>query len=124
MGAIRSLIAAVVAFLAMAGLLAACGGGSSNPSNLPPPPSTGSATLTWTLPTQNTDGSPLTDLAGFRIMFGQSPTALDQSVTVNSPTATSYTVGNLDSGTWYFAIVAFDSLGGASAPTNLVTATI
>ena len=30
-------------------------------------PSTGSATLSWTAPTQNTDGSSLTNLAGFRI---------------------------------------------------------
>lgn len=118
------MIAAVVASLGMTGLLAACGGGSSTATSPPPPPTTGSATLTWTLPTQNTDGSALTDLAGFRIMFGQSPTALNQSVTVNSPTATSYTVDSLDSGTWYFAIVALDSLGDASAPTNLVTATI
>ena len=124
MGEIRSLIAAGAASLGVTGLLAACGGGSSNPSKSPSPPSVGTATLTWILPTQNTDGSALTDLAGFRIMFGKSPTALNQSVTVNSPAATSYTVESLDSGTWYFAIVAFDSLGGASVPTNLVTATI
>ena len=30
----------------------------------------GSATLSWTAPTQNTDGSPPTNLAGYRIYWG------------------------------------------------------
>ncbi len=34
--------------------------------------SPGTATLSWTPPTQNTDGSPLTDLAGYRVYWGTS----------------------------------------------------
>ena len=33
---------------------------------------TGTATLSWTAPTQNTDDSALTDLAGFRVYYGSS----------------------------------------------------
>ena len=33
-------------------------------------------TLTWTSPTENEDGSPLTDLAGYHVYVGRSPEAL------------------------------------------------
>jgi hypothetical protein len=83
----------------------------------PPPPVTGSAALTWTPPTLNTNGTALTNLTGYRILYGTSPTALTQSIQVSTPTATSHTVTGLASGTWHFAIVAVASTGEA-APTN------
>lgn len=46
---------------------------------------TGMATLSWAAPTTNTDGTPLTDLAGYTIEYGTSSGALDQSVTIASP---------------------------------------
>ena len=61
------------------------------------------ATVTWTAPTTNTDGSPLTDLAGYRVVYGRAADTLDQSAPVNNPGLTSYTVENLSQGTWYFA---------------------
>src|SRR4051812_2235406 len=69
-------------------------------------PSSGTATLSWTRPTNNTNGSPLRNLAGYRINYGASPDALKQSITVSDPAATSYTLEGLASGTWYFAISA------------------
>ena len=66
---------------------AAVGGGSTPPPSTPPtpPPATtlGSATLSWTAPQQNTDGSPLTDLAGFEIRYGQNESALDSNITIS-----------------------------------------
>ena len=34
----------------------------------------GSASLNWTAPTKNTDGTSLTDLAGYKVVFGSSAT--------------------------------------------------
>jgi hypothetical protein len=79
----------------------------------------GSATVNWTPPTENTDGSALTDLAGFRIAYGLSPNDLSQSVLVNNPGATSYTVSNLAVGRWYFAVYAVNSRGLESDISNI-----
>lgn len=87
-------------------------------------PTSGSASITWTIPTQNTDGTPLTDLAGFKVMYGTSPVELTQTVTVSDPTSTSYVLNNLSSGTWYFAVVSVNSAGVESSPTNVASKTI
>lgn len=47
-----------------------------------------------------------------------------ESVAITSATATSYTIQNLPSGTWYFAIVSVDSAGNESLPTNVISTTI
>ncbi len=80
--------------------------------------SNGSATLTWTAPTLNSDGSPLTNLAGFRIDYGTSATSLTQTITVSNPGLTSYVVENLVPGTWYFTLSAYNSAGVASTPSG------
>jgi len=66
----------------------------------------GTATISWTPPTKNVDGSPITDLAGFRVVYGQSPDALSQDVTIASPQITTAVVENLSAGTWYFGVKA------------------
>jgi Tfp pilus assembly protein PilX len=72
----------------------------------------------------NTDGTTLTDLSGYTIRYGTSPTALTQSVTITDPTATTHTITGLAAGTWYFEIAANASDGTQSAPTGVVSATI
>jgi hypothetical protein len=84
----------------------------------------GSATLSWVAPTTNTDGSPLTDLAGFVINYGTSATSLSQQITVSSATVTGYTVTGLATGTWYFTVSAYTSVGTQSAPSNVASKTI
>ena len=81
----------------------------------------GSATLSWTAPTLNTDGTALTDLSGYTISFGTSSTELAQSITIDSPAATSYTFTGLAAGTWYFEIAANASDGTQSAPSATVS---
>lgn len=82
----------------------------------------GSALLSWTPPTQNTDGTPLTDLSGFRAHWGASPSALTQTQSVpGGAAATSYTVNNLNAGTWYFGVKAYASTGVESALSNVVS---
>ena len=87
-----------------------------------PPP--GNANLSWTVPTLNTNGTALTDLSGYTISYGTSPTALTQSVTITDPTVTSHTITGLAAGTWYFAIVATASNGTQSALSNVGSKTI
>lgn len=69
------------------------------------------ATVKWLPPTANTDGSVLTDLAGFRIHYGRSATTLSESIDVPDPRATSYALARLASGTWYFAVRAYSKYG-------------
>lgn len=90
----------------------------------PASPATGSATLSWTIPTENTDGSPLTNLAGYHIYYGATAGAWTSTITVLEATETSYVVSGLAPGTYYFAIVAFNSDGVDSADSNVGTKTI
>lgn len=148
----RRLIKAGSALFAASGV-AACGGGGENggsvtappvappipsppvpappsPAPTPPPPAppapppSGSATLTWTPPTLNSDGSAATDLTGFRIYFGTNAANLTQSVDVAGATVTSHVITGLSLGTYYFAVVAINSLGVLSNRTNVVSKVI
>jgi hypothetical protein len=62
----------------------------------------GSVPLSWVPPTTNTDGTPLTNLAGYVINYGTSASGLTQQITVASATAISYTVTGLAAGAWYY----------------------
>jgi hypothetical protein len=83
--------------------------------------SSGGAELSWTPPTQNTDGSSLTNLAGYRIAYGTTATALTQTVQVANVGVTRYTFDNLSPGTYYFAVRAYTSSGTESANSNVAT---
>lgn len=89
-----------------------------------PPPSVGSATLNWSAPTEDTDGMPVTDLAGYRVHYGTSEYELTQIIQVSGAATTSYVVSGLSSGTYYFAVSAYNSLGYESAFSNLATKTL
>ena len=82
------------------------------------PAASATATLTWTAPTTNTNGSALTDLAGYHIHYGSSPGALSTVIDVANAGATSYVVSSLASGTWYFAVSAYTTGGLESALSN------
>jgi len=88
------------------------------------PPATGSATLSWSVPTQNTDGTPLTDLSGYHIYYGTSASALTTTITLASAGETSYVVTGLAPGTYYFAVVAYNSAGIDSPESNVASKTI
>jgi hypothetical protein len=80
--------------------------------------------VTWTAPTANTNGSALTDLAGYTIYYGTSPTALKQSVSVPNAGATDHVVQGLSGGTWYFAVRAYTSAGLQSSYSAIISRTI
>jgi hypothetical protein len=84
----------------------------------------GSATLSWTPPTRNTDGSTLTNLAGYRILYGNSPGALNKTIQVANAGTMRYVVDNLAAGTWYFSVRAYSTSGAESSTSNTASKTI
>jgi hypothetical protein len=88
------------------------------------PPPAGAATLSWAAPTQNTDGSPVTGLAGYHIYYGTDESAPSQTVTVAGATATTYVVQGLTPGTYYFTVVAYNASGIDSPDSNVAVKTI
>ena len=82
---------------------------------------TKSVTLSWAAPTTNSDGSTLTNLAGYRIYYGTSKTDLSHTLTLSYVGITTYVISNLGSGTYYFAILAYNALGVQSNLSNIVT---
>lgn len=85
---------------------------------------TGSAAVSWTPPTRNTDGSTLTNLAGYRIVYGTSASALTKTVQVSNPGISSYVIENLTAGTWYFAVKSYTSVGNESALSNVASRSV
>jgi hypothetical protein len=86
--------------------------------------SNGAATLSWMPPTQNTDGSPLTNLSGYQIHYGTSASALNQVITLNNPGITTYVIENLAPATYYFALRSVTSAGTESALSAVASKTI
>ena len=86
--------------------------------------SIGTALISWTPPTENTDGSPLTDLAGYKIYYGTTPGNYGIPITINNPGLSSYLVENLASSNWYFVMAAFNSSGIESSYSAEVSKTI
>ena len=84
----------------------------------------GSAVLNWVPPTQRVDGTPLTNLAAYRIYYGASPEALNDVIRVDNIGLTSYVVENLGAGTWYCAVSAVDAAGIESLLSNGAMKTI
>jgi hypothetical protein len=82
---------------------------------------TGSATVNWTAPTTNTDGSALTNLASFRIYYGTSASSLSQKSDVTDNTRRSATISPLTPGTWYFAVRAVNTSGTESDSSNVTS---
>ena len=81
---------------------------------------TASATLVWTPPTENNNGTVLTDLAGYHIYYGTTP-ELGQSMTLNNAGLTRYVMSGLTNTTWYFAMTAFDKSGHESDRTEVAS---
>jgi hypothetical protein len=87
--------------------------------------------LAWDAPTTNADGTPLTDLAGYRVYFGTSAVTCFESPfqEVPSPTPTpapgdgfTFRLTGLESGAAYFVRVsAVDTNGNESVCSNEVT---
>jgi hypothetical protein len=86
--------------------------GPTGAPTTPPPPESArrSITLTWNPPTTNEDGSPLTDLAGHRLYYGTiSPLTAGNSTSVDVGAKTTHTIADLEPGTYYVSVSAYDT---------------
>jgi hypothetical protein len=83
-----------------------------------------SATVSWQVPSTNSDGSELTNLAGFYIRYGTQPANLSQLVNISGTESNQYVVQHLTAGTWYFTISSYTTDGLESAPSAMVSETI
>jgi Fibronectin type III domain len=84
---------------------------------------TRSVALTWEPPTENNDGTPLTNLAGYRIRYGTQSGNYTSVVNLDNPGLATYVVAGLASGTYFFVISAYNQNGVESQLSNEATTT-
>ncbi len=87
-------------------------------------PVTGVASLTWSAPTLNADGTALTNLAGYKVRYGTSPGSLTQVLDVPGAAVTGASIEGLAAGTWYFTVSSYNNTGVESAQTSPVSYTV
>ena len=83
---------------------------------------TGAATLTWTPPTENTDGSALTNLAGYKIYYGMEVGGFDTVVQIDAG-LTTFMIEQLPPADWYFTMTAITDEDIESVFSNIATKT-
>ena len=84
----------------------------------------GSMTLSWTPPTENDDGSQLTDLAGYKLYYGTSPGNYTNQVRIDNPGISVYVIDNLLPDTYYVVATAFNATGDESSYSNMAVKTV
>jgi hypothetical protein len=93
---------------------AAAGGGTSS----------GSVALAWTPPTQNDDGSTLTDLSGYKIHYGSESGNYTSTVDVENPSLSRFQLSSLPQGQIFIAMTAVNASGAQSAFSPEVAVTV
>ena len=96
-----------------------CSGAGGNAMSMITVNVNGVLNLSWVAPTENVDGSALTDLAGYKIYYGNSSRNYPDSADVNDADTTSFAV-TVPSGSYYVAMTAIDADGNESAYSNEV----
>jgi hypothetical protein len=107
-------------------------GGTTTPptGGTTPPPgggtttSSSSVTLGWVAPTQNSNGTPITGLSGYKIHYGTTSQDYTQVVSLANPSLSRYVLDSLQSGTYYFAITAYNAQGIESPLSGEITTTL
>lgn len=79
----------------------------------------GDKIIRWQAPTQNVDGSPVNDLAGYRVHWGVLSRNYTDNLTIAQAGVTEWEV-DLPTGEYFFALTAFDAEGNESAYSNEV----
>jgi hypothetical protein len=78
-------------------------------------PTSTTATVSWVAPTENSNGTALTNLAGYTIYYGTNSSSLTQTIQVANAATLQYVVTGLTPGTWYFAVASYTTAGVQSA---------
>jgi hypothetical protein len=76
-----------------------------------------SAPIAWVAPQTNTNGTELTDLAGYNLYYGTEPGVYSQILPVRDAQQTNLALV-LDPGTYYLAMTAYDLEGNESLFSN------
>ena len=71
-------------------------------------------TVSWLAPADNTNGTALTNLRGYKLYYGEAPRDYSSTIKVSNPGLTTYLIENLSPGRYYFAVTAYNSLGEES----------
>jgi hypothetical protein len=79
----------------------------------------GTMSLSWIAPSENVDGSPLTDLSGYRVYYGEVSRNYPDMTEVSDPNTTNTSIA-LPSGDYYVVMTALDEEGNESAYSNEV----
>jgi len=102
----------------------AASGNSQAAPVLPQSAGTGSVTLNWVAPVTNSDGTTLTNLAGYYIHYGNTTTAMNNVIHVPTPGLTIYVIDNLPTGKYYFSISSYSAAGVESPPSPVISTTL
>lgn len=98
--------------------------GEDTTSGNPPTATIGAVTINWMPPTENTNGSALTNLAGYHIHYGTASGRYTQTISVSNAGLATYVVSDLTPGKYYFAVAAVNSAGTESPLSSEVSATV
>ena len=98
--------------------------GSGAIDDNPPAAQAATVTINWAPPTENTDGTTLENLAGYKIHYGTASKKYTQTITVSNPGLATYVISSLPAGTYYFSVTAYNSAGTESPFSAEVSATV
>jgi hypothetical protein len=90
----------------------------------PPTASAAAVTINWLPPTENTDGTSLANLAGYKIHYGTASKKYTETITVSNPGLARYVISSLSPGTYYFSVTAYNSAGTESPLSSEVSAKV
>ena len=85
---------------------------------------TNSLMISWLAPTENEDGTPLTNLAGYRIRYGIQSGNYSSEVKIDNAGLATYVINGLAAGTYYLVLSAVNANGGESTPSNEAQANV
>jgi hypothetical protein len=113
----KKLFSVLFLLLVLVSAGAGCGGDTSQTIS----GATGTTELAWNAPATYADGTPLTNLAGYKIYYGTTSGNYTSVLFIGN--VTNYTL-TLPVGTYYFTVSSYDSLGSESGFSNEVSKTI
>jgi hypothetical protein len=94
------------------------------PAPVVPANNSGTVSVSWIPPTENTDGSVLMNLGGYVIHYGTASKTYTSTITLTNPGLTLYVIESLPAGTYYFAMTARTTSGVESSLSAEASTTI